>query len=145
MKNKIFVDTNFLLDIMATDRPNSDAAFSFFMRVSNSHEPNVAVCAGSLKDAYYISRRDLPETKRRNWMRRFIDAFEILPIDNAICKTAVDSDEPDFEDGIIRACAERWQADCLVSRDVKAFLNSSVPKISSDEFVSNLESNPHEG
>ncbi|WEV64525.1 PIN domain-containing protein [Bifidobacterium sp. ESL0732] len=143
MKNKIFIDTNFLLDIMITDRPNSGAAFSFFKSIDGHHEPHVAVCAGSLKDAYYISRHDLSETKRRNWIRRFTDAFEILPIDKAVCKIAVDSDEPDFEDGIIRACAERWRADCIVSRDAKAFLNASIPKIGTDEFISNLETKPY--
>lgn len=146
MKNKILIDTNFILDAMLPDRPNSQSAFVLYQKALHRELTcEIAVCAGSLKNAYYIARKDITEPERRQWIRGFIAAFTILPIDTKTCNEAVNSDEPDFEDGIIRACAERWQADCLVSRDAKAFLNSSVPKISSDEFVSNLESNPLEG
>ena len=36
------------------------------------------------------------------------------------------SDEPDFEDGLIRAVAEDNDADVIVTRDVETFLHSSV-------------------
>ncbi|MDF7663544.1 PIN domain-containing protein [Bifidobacterium sp. ESL0763] len=129
---------------MSPDRANFVSAFSLFENAAKDGGPCLAVCAGSLKDAYYISRRDLSENQRRNWIRRFIETFEVLPVDSATCGIAVDSSEPDFEDGIIRACAEQWNADCIVSRDAKAFLDSSVPKITGDMLVGNVENAPLE-
>ena len=45
------------------------------------------------------------------------------------------SDEPDFEDGIVRACAERWKADYIISRDEKAYANSHIKRVTAEEYL----------
>ena len=42
-------------------------------------------------------------------------------------KTALESDEPDFEDGLVRAAAETEGAFAIITRDVRAFGGSAVP------------------
>lgn len=131
--HRVFADTNFLLDVMIPDRPQSGSARRIYCDVlGNVYD--MAIAAGSLKDTYYIARRYLSEEDRRDWIREFLRHLIVLPVDESACRRAIDSDEPDFEDGIVRQCAEAWNADYLLSRDVGAFRNSrptpaSMPRI----------------
>lgn len=133
MNIRILADTNILLDIMLRHRPGSEVAASL-LHGSIRGDIDVAVCAGSLKDAYYITRKDLSEAIRRRWNDVFLEAFTVLPVNRSVCSAANHSDEPDFEDGIIRQCAEDWEADVILSRDRTAFGTSPVPRIDIDEL-----------
>ena len=51
---------------------------------------------------------------------------------------AIDSSEPDFEDGLVRAMAEQMRADVIITRDAKACGDSSVPHLSAQEYLALL-------
>ena len=70
-----------------------------------------------------------------------MDVFSLAPTDARVVRAALVSDEPDYEDAIVRACAELNQVDALVSYDKKAFRGSPVPKITAHEvcdFISKI-------
>ena len=52
------------------------------------------------------------------------------------CVPATTWDEPDFEDGCIRATAERAQVDFLITRDQSAYARSWVKTYSARDFLS---------
>lgn len=135
--DKLFLDTNFLLDVALLKRPESDQATELFEKITNN-EITGLVCASSLKDFYYIARRDMDEELRRRWLELFNKACYVPVMDQAVVALALESDEPDFEDGLLRAVAELERADYIISRDVDAFLNSEIPKITSTEYLQNL-------
>lgn len=140
MSRKVLADTNILLDIMLRHRPGCESATSLLHR-SAGGDIDIAICAGSLKDAYYIARKDLPETARRHWNDVFLKTFTVLPMNKDVCLSANRSDEPDFEDGIIRQCAEDWKADYILSQDRTAFGMSTIPRISGDELSAIIDDN----
>ena len=107
--NRFFADTNFLLDLAIVGRPGARAAADLFSLIETGEVVGIA-SASSLKDFYYIARRDIAEAQRREWIRLFTDAFILTALDRETCIIALDSDEPDFEDGIIRAMAEMENA-----------------------------------
>lgn len=132
--SKLLIDTNILLDFVIPDRPEADEAVQLLCSVfRNEHEGIVA--APSLKDFYYISHRYLSEQESRDWVRVFIRAFEIEDLDAEICSIALESDEPDYEDGCIRAIAERAQVDFIITRDETAFARSWVKSYSAKQFL----------
>ena len=61
------------------------------------------------------------EKDARTYIKAVMDDFIICSVDYALCRQAADSDEPDFEDGLVRACAENARVDFIVTRDVTAF------------------------
>lgn len=135
---KALVDTNFLLDLVSNDRPGSHAAAAIIDLVQDGRV-SLSVCATSLKDFYYIARKGgFTDHERRECVRFFMEAMEILPLDREACLKAVDSDEPDFEDGTIRAVAENSGCGFIVTRDAAAFANSTARSIAPDAFVSLL-------
>lgn len=133
----VLIDTNALLDMALDHRPDSASARELLER-SLSGEFRIAVSTGSLKDFYYVARRTLPEETRRGWIVFFLDVMLAVGADAEACRRALDSDEPDFEDGIVRVLAEGLGADAIISRDAGAFLTSTVVKLSPKEFLSSL-------
>ena len=135
--DKLFLDTNFLLDVALQERPESEQAAQLFEKISNN-EVTGLVCASSLKDFYYIAKRDMDEELERRWLKLFNKVCYVPVMDQAVVDLALDSDEPDFEDGLLRAVAELERADFIISRDADAFVNSEIPKITATEYLQSL-------
>lgn len=135
--SRALLDTNVLLDLIIEGRPGHEAALGIIDLV-DAGRLRCCIAATSLKDVYYITRKYLPETMARSWLDFFMDTFEVLPVDETVCRTARASDEPDFEDGIIRACAEASFIDVILTRDADAFLASNVAKSSPSEYLDGL-------
>jgi predicted nucleic acid-binding protein len=131
---KLFADTNFLLDFASRQRADHDAAMSLGDMIAAGMY-DAAICASSLKDVYYILRKDYTDSERRDFIDAMTQLFEVLPLDPESCTAALKSDEPDYEDGIIRAVAEKWEADYIVTRDAGGFTRSFIPKIHPDAFL----------
>lgn len=132
--SKMLLDTNTLLDYVIPDRPESDEALELVKLIIN-HVHTGLVAASSLNDFYYISRKTLSEQERRDWLRIFIRIFDIEELDVEACAIALDSNEPDYEDGCIRAIAERAQVDFIITRDRTAFERSWVKAYSAKRFL----------
>ena len=62
-------------------------------------------------------------------------AFEVTELTLEILDAALASDEPDFEDGLVRATAEALGVDVIVSRDARAFVGSSIRRCSAVELL----------
>lgn len=50
-------------------------------------------------------------------------------------RQSAESDEPDFEDGLIRACAELNDISFILTRDSAAFRRSRVRAVSAKEYL----------
>lgn len=133
--DKFVIDTNVIIDFLAPSRPGHATACKLLRSFLAGHAEAV-IPASSFKDAYYILCRWLgDEAQARADVQRVREFFGAAPLTTAILDRAFASDEPDFEDGIVRAFAEEYQAKGIVSRDEKAFRGSPVPRISPSECV----------
>ena len=132
--SKLLLDTNVLLDFADATRPEQEFAVRLLASIFRG-ENEAAIAASSLKDAYYILCKFQGEQAARDWVRVFVRAIPVEQLDVEICATALDSDEPDYEDGCIRAIAERAQVDFIITRDKRAFARSWVKSYSAREFL----------
>ena len=134
---KVFLDTNVLLDIAIPDRPGQLAASKLFKLVCDG-DLRAELSASSLKDFYHITRKTIPEAQRRKWISVFLRAFEVIQLSRSTCQDALASDEPDFEDGLIRSMAERTSCAHIISRDARAFVGSCASRLTSEELLALL-------
>ncbi len=134
MNRKLLLDTNILLDAAIEERPGCLAA-SLLMDEFFYESVTGYVSALSLKDVYYILSKYTDESAARRYVIALMDLFEIVPVDGALCRIAALSDEPDFEDGIVRACAENALVDFVVTRDAGAFGKSSLKCLTAQEYL----------
>ena len=130
---RVLVDTNILLDAIL-DREESQEAQDVIDRCSGWGDFGM-VCGLSLKDVYYITTRINGEAWARNVVHRLMGLLFVAPVDTEVCDRALNSNEPDFEDGIIRSCAELNGADFIVTHDKAAFANSTVRSVSAAEYL----------
>lgn len=135
--NEFVMDTNVLIDLLDGRRPMNKVV----LRLVQMAEENPLVLyipVLSLKDAYFICRRQkMSDAAIRENFRTIINLANTVIADMS-ARDALDSlngNEPDFEDGLIRAVAERLGVDAIISRDVDAFKNSPIPRISPAEAL----------
>ena len=121
-------EANVLIDFMVPDRPGSEVAMQI-VASAGSGNLSAVISAGSLKDAYYIVRKYYDDDYVRACLNGFMGLAEVAPVDRACCELALHSNEPDFEDGIVRVIAESNDANFIVTRDAAAFANSEVKTI----------------
>lgn len=133
---KAIADTNFLVDIVAPERNGAIGTSELWDSVL-AGKISIGICAGSLNDMYYSTRKQLSDQERRQWVLTFMAHTYVFPVDENLCAAAAMSNEPDFEDAMIRICAERWDANFILSRDRSrhAFERSWVPRIEAPELV----------
>lgn len=93
------------------------------------------VSACSLKDAYYILTKQAGEARGREVVRDCLKSYSVESLDQEACFASAYSDEPDFEDGCIRAMAERAGVDFIITRDRAAFVRSTIKTFSPAEFI----------
>ena len=134
MNKKVFLDTNILLDAAMSERPDWAYAVMLLDEIAYGHIDGM-IAATSLKDCYYILCKYAGESPARDFVRACLDLFEVCELDAATCRMAVNSNEPDFEDGLIRACAERENATFVISRDEKAYRRSAIKRLSARDYV----------
>lgn len=134
MNRKLLLDTNILLDAAMSERPGRPFAMVLFDEMAFGKAKGY-IGALSLKDVYYVLTKYAGEAAAREYVEAAMDAFEIVGVDDSICRIAVSSNEPDFEDGLVRACAENIPVDFIISRDEAAFLKSPIKRLSAQDYV----------
>lgn len=134
MRRKLLVDTNILLDAAMKEREGWVPA-TLLMDEFAYEEAMGYVSALSLKDIYYVLTKYAGELSAREFVAAVMDLFEVVGIDGALCRLAVQSDEPDFEDGLVRVCAESVPVDFIISRDEDAFARSPIKRLSAQEYL----------
>lgn len=130
---RALLDTNVLIDYMVPDRLGSECALRI-IEAAGRGEYEAVVSAGSLKDSYYIVRKHFDDSLVRGYLSALMDLMEVVPGDRSACALALASDEPDFEDGLIRVAAEIAKADFIVTCDAAAFAVSSVRPVEPSLF-----------
>lgn len=91
--------------------------------------------SGPLKDVYYILARGGREAKAREAISLLTDLLVVAPVGAEECELALHEGEPDFEDGLVRACAELNDVDFILTRDARAFKRSSVRSVTCAEYL----------
>ena len=137
-EQRIFCDTNYLLDVYDPQRSRHEAAIALLW-YAELNAPSVKLLASisSFKDAYYIlSRLYRDERHARESIESLMGTY-IEPVDMraAYGPEALSSNEPDFEDGLIRACAEHENARVIITADERAFEHSPIPSMSASAFL----------
>ena len=135
--HRLLLDTNVLLDCVDPSREFHDDALHVIARCNGGGDMGIA-SSHSLKDVYFIMGRLYGEPSAREAVRVLSDLVVIGPIGAEETLQALDSDEPDFENGLIRACAELNDVDFIISRDATAFSKASIRKLTASEYLGNV-------
>ena len=134
--SRFLLDTNVLLDMVCGDRTNNKITYQFMLQAFLKGTHRLYAAAGSLKDVYYVYCRHYgQELEARKMIEMLKESTDIVDLTGDVLSLALLDDEPDFEDGIIRVSAKQAKCDYIVSYDAKAFKDSSVPRITTEQAL----------
>ncbi len=113
---KLLFDTNILLDLCNANRaPFHQDSLDLLGRCVRRGDVEMMVCVASLNDVYYVLRRHYgSERQARQYVGKLMELFDVRPLLPRHARRSLASDEPDFEDGLIRAVAEDAGVDATV-------------------------------
>lgn len=101
-----------------------------------SRRNNVYALSSSLNEIYYaLHSHYMDEKNARDSIRNIAEVFDLIDLTGSLVFSALDSDEPDYEDGLIRATAEALQVDAIITYDKKAFTDSFMLKMTVEEAL----------
>ncbi|MEI3376273.1 MAG: PIN domain-containing protein [Coriobacteriales bacterium] len=123
---KILVDTNVWLDIAFGREGFYEDSFGA-VATCIEDENELLTVATSLKDAFYIVERHSDAQQAYEWVEKIMAISSIVSVDQLTCHMALDLEKPDFEDGIIAACARIENVDVIISSDKSAYESIGIP------------------
>ena len=134
--HRVMIDTNVLIDLVSSSRPAHEAAVGAVRALLAADGFEGCALASSLKDVYYVYCRHYgDEPAARAAIRELRRMFVPNNLTAAVVDDALESDEPDFEDGVLRSAAELSGCDYLLTRDAPGFLAASFEKVDADGLL----------
>jgi predicted nucleic acid-binding protein len=137
MKN-VFVDTNIIVDLLADRKPFSKHAIEIF---NNAEEKKIRLhtSSHSIATTHYLLKKYIDEKSLRNVLIELLDYVNVIPVDVEILKKGLRSKHRDFEDAVQIFCASNVEKiDCIVTRNLKDFRDSTIKALAPDEFCTSL-------
>ena len=128
----IFLDTNFIIDYFIREDYNGDA--EKLMKFGASNDLQFYISYLTVANFAYIMRK-LPAKQLNELIFRLCNTFHVVKntreqiLQNLQCPFA------DFEDGLQYQAAIDANCDCIISRNLKDFLNSKIPVMTAPEFL----------
>lgn len=131
---RVFVDTNIVIDLLAKREPFYREAQELFSK-GDRGEIELAISALSFANAYYSIGKHHKEIDARRYMSKFKVLVTVLSVDDRSIELALASDFQDFEDGLQYFIALDSGATALITRNQKDFRNAKIPVFSASEFL----------
>ena len=132
--NKVIVDTNVWVDIVL-NRPQFVEESKGAIMACIEEDAEMLIAATSLKDVFYFASKSAGTEAGYRAIELILDIATPAQVDGVVCRNALPLECPDYEDGIVAACALAENADAIITRDEDAFDDLGIPKHSPAEYL----------
>jgi len=140
---RILIDTDVILDFFFDRRPFVDDAAAI-LALCELKKISGFVTPVIVSNVYYLLRQGAKHDKVIQKLTELMTIIDVLSIDKQVIQTALTSDFKEFEDALQNyAAAHDGTIDCIVTRNVKDFKNSSLSVMTPDTFLSFYKSRIH--
>jgi len=130
------LDTNIIMDALQERQPFDIEAKEILKRSQNGKEFTSLFTANAATDIFYLysKARDMKSAKVA--LDFLIKNYGVVTVSQADCLAAISLSVDDFEDALVIVCAQKANADYIITRD-EGFLSatSSVERITPKGFI----------
>ena len=134
---RALIDTNIILDVLC-QRERFFENSSMVFKLCEMKKLDGVISALSIPNLVYIMRKELDHDAIKIVLQKLSLIFKIEDLKATDLLKAAVMDFKDYEDALQSVCAERTNADFIISRNVKDFQNSSVKAVTPEEFLNML-------
>ncbi len=139
MKDKLFIDTNVMLDLLGEREPFYDS-IAKIATIADKGKIKLIVSALSYTTVFYLLSKFEDNEVVKEKLRKFKVISEISDLTDRIIDKGLSSKFSDFEDAIQYHCALKKDCNILITRNVKDFKKSAIPVLTPDEYLKSLKS-----
>ena len=133
---KLFVDTNVMLDLIAHREPFYGDTVKLFSLVDRG-EIGATVAAMSYSTCAYVLENKMTHEELSLALRLFSSIVSVAAVDEKVVRKAIAEDcrFTDIEDAMQYYAAIQAGCDYIITRNQKDFRNSTIPVMSTKEFL----------
>jgi predicted nucleic acid-binding protein len=131
---KVFVDTNIVIDLLAKREPYYKEAQDLFT-LSDKKEIELQISSLTFANAYYSIVKHYKAVDAKKYLLKFKVLVTILPLEDKAIELALASDFADFEDGLQYFIAMDNESDILITRNKKDYKTSKIPVMTAGEYL----------
>ena len=132
---KILLDTNIIIDALASREPWNKSAEKIFLMGAN-HIVDLYITASSATDIYYLLRKFVKDTAQsKQIMGKLYSLIGILDVTAENCIEALASSISDYEDAVLEKVALSKSMDYIVTRNTKDYQKGTMKVILPDKFI----------
>lgn len=131
---KVFVDTNIVIDLLAKRQPFYRDAQELFT-LSDKKEIQLQISSLTFANAYYSIAKHYKSGDSKKILAKFKVLVDVLPLEDKAIELALSSDFEDFEDGLQYFIALDYECDVIITRNQKDFKHSKIPIMTAGEYL----------
>ncbi|MGD2034824.1 MAG: PIN domain-containing protein, partial [Bacteroidales bacterium] len=134
MTDKLFLDTNVVLDLLGEREPFYDSAAKI-ATLADKGRIKLIVSALTYPTVFYLLSGFENHETVKDKLRKFKIIAETSDLTNKIIDKGLSSGFSDFEDALQYHCAIKMDCDILITRNEKDFKKSEIPVMTPDEYL----------
>jgi len=116
----VLLDTNIIMDALSERRPFDTEAKEILLRAQNG-EFTFYFTANAVTDVFYLYTKARDVKSARQLINFLLKTYKIVSVTHEDCVDAVSVPMEDFKDALVSVCAQKAEADYIISRDVKFY------------------------
>ena len=137
MKDRIFLDTNVVLDLLGEREPYYNSAAKI-ATLADKGVIDLIVSALTYSTVYYLLSRAEDKKLVKEKLRKFKVIAETSDLTDKIVDKGLSSKFSDIEDSLQYYCAIKMDCKILITRNSKDFKESVIPVLTPDEYLNSL-------
>lgn len=131
---KVFADTDIILDLLAQREPFYRPAAALFT-LADKEEIALQVSSLSFANLNYLLSRQYSATKARKLLLKFKTLVTVLAVNDKVVELALASDFTDFEDALQYHTALENDVRIILTRNHRDYKSADVPVMSAEQFL----------
>ena len=139
MKNKLFLDTNVMLDLLGEREPFYESSAKI-ATIAGKGKIKLIVSALSYSTVFYLLSKFEDNEVVKEKLRKFKVITGTSDLTDKIIDKGLASKFSDFEDALQYQCAINMDCNILITRNGKDFKESHIPVMTPDEYLKSLRS-----
>ncbi len=134
---KVFVDTDIVLDLLSGREPHYQYAAELFS-LADENFIQLYVSSLTFANVNYILSKQVSAGQARKMLLKFKTLIRVLSVHDKIIDLALASDFHDFEDAVQYHTAIENGISTLVTRNVKDFKKAKMAILTAQQFLNTL-------
>ncbi|GHV21705.1 PIN domain-containing protein [Spirochaetia bacterium] len=134
MNKKIFIDSDIILDVLAEREMFYEPAAEIF-DLGSTKKLELYTTAVVLANVFYFLRKKYGIEKSKGLLKKLRSIIKVLPIDEAMVDSTLESKFGDFDDGLQYFSAKEKRIPIILTRNIKDYKEKDVIAQTAEEYL----------